>query len=140
MKSHNIYILVSLIAPLILLNGCGGGKYSDAKKVTNEYADAMDDFSTAINKSNSAGDVAKAMDSFTDKMAKIAPELKKIQEKYPELQGMTTPPKELEESKKRIEEVTQKYTSSMMKLAQYVNDPQVQKAQERMSQVMQKLQ
>ncbi len=140
MKKGNAFLILCLISSMIIINGCGGGKYSDAKKVTNEYADAMDDFVTAINKSNNASEVAKAMDSFTDKMAKIAPKLKEIEKKYPELQNMSTPPKELEESKKRMEEVSQKYTSSMMKLVQYVNDPQVQKAQERMSQVMQKLQ
>ena len=139
MNKRNILLIMYLTVSLNFISGCGGGKYSDAKKATNEYADIMEEFAAAIDKSNNASDAAKAMNNFTDRMVKLAPKMEKLQEKYPELQT-TDPPEELAESQKRLEEVSEKFGNSMMKMMSYMNDPEVLKAQERMSQLMQNLQ
>ena len=138
MKKVNIFLILCLISTITVINGCGG-KYSDAKKATEEYADIMEEYINAIDKSNNASDVAKAINNFTDKIAKLAPKMAKLQEKYPELQTSNTPPKELAESQKRIEALSQKFSNSMMKMIGYMNDPEVKKAQERMNEIMQKM-
>ena len=138
MNKRNKLLSLCLISSLIVINGCGG-KYSDAEKATNEYADIMEDFSTAINKSNSASDAAKAINNFADRMVKLAPKMEKLQKKYPELQTMDKLPKELEDAQKRLNEVSQKFTASMIKMMPYMNDPEVQKAQERMDMLMQNM-
>ena len=140
MNKGNKYLILLLISSMIAINGCGGGKYSDAAKATNEYADIMEDFSTSIEKSKNAGDAAKAINNFTDRMVKLAPKMEKLQEKYPELQTMDKLPDELVKAQNRLEEVSKKFSNSMMKMMPYMNDPEVQKAQERMNQLMQNLQ
>ena len=73
-------------------------------------------------------------------MEKLIPKMKKIQEKYPDLNNTDTLPKELVETQKKAEELSQKVAGSMMKMMNYMSDPKVQEAQQHMTNTMMNLQ
>jgi hypothetical protein len=140
MRAQVLTPIACLFLSMFLLSGCGGKKYSDVEKVTNDYINAMDEMATKLNSAANAGDVAKAISSYTDKMEKLLPKMKEMKDKYPELNSTNNYPEELKDLEEKAKTTGQKYASSMMKMMNYMNDPQVKKAQERMNQVMMKYQ
>ncbi|MBN1972667.1 MAG: hypothetical protein JW787_03455 [Sedimentisphaerales bacterium] len=140
MKTHGLIPVLCIFVSMFLLNGCGGKKYADAKKVTNDYINAMDEMATKLDKAANAGDVAEAINRYTDKMEKLLPKMKEIKDKYPELNNTNNYPEELKDLQEKATATSKKYASSMMKMMSYMNDPQVQKAQEHMTQMMMKYQ
>ncbi|MBN2591699.1 MAG: hypothetical protein JXA96_17670 [Sedimentisphaerales bacterium] len=136
MKIRTLINLSLILVSMALINGCGSKKYADVEKATNDYTKAMENMAASIEKATNASDVAKAINNYNDKMEILTPKMKKISEKYPELKDKNNIPEELKECQKRAEEAAQKFTSSMMKAMPYMNDPEVQKAQQRMGEVM----
>ena len=136
MKSYRSIRMLCLLSLLFLLNGCGGEKYADVKEANEDVVKAMESYMAELDKSENAKDVAKAMDHFADKMEALVPKMKKLAEKYPELEDASDLPEELKDSQEKLEALGQKFAGSMMKLMPYLNDPEVQKAQERMNAVM----
>jgi len=96
----------------------------------------MEQYVVSIEKAISAKDVVKAMDRFTEGMTKLQPTLKKLTEKYPELENSQSPPEELKGLQTKMEDVGQRMAGAMMKIGPYMTDPEVQKAQERMGSAM----
>jgi len=115
---------------------CGGGKYADAKKTVAKSNKALEAFLGKMDKIDNAKDVAAALTGFTSEMEKIMPEMKKLEEKYPELKGSQGVPEELGEEGKKMMELWGKFASVMMKIQQYGDDPEVQKAQEKLEDIM----
>lgn len=136
MKSYSLIRMLCLLTPLFLLNGCGGKKYADAAELNEDVIKVMDEYVAELDKSGNAQDVAKAMNGFADKMEALMPRMKKMAEKYPELDNMSEPPEELRDLQKKAEALGQKIAGSMMKIMPYMADPEVQKAQERMNTAM----
>jgi len=125
---------VCLLA-LTLAAGCGG-KYSDVKQVNEEYVEMVETYVADLEKADDKDDVVKAMNNFTDDLEEIWPRMRELAEKYPELENSDEPPEELKESMENAEKVGAKIASSFMKIMQYMDDPEVQAAQERMGRVM----
>ncbi len=136
MKSYGRIGMLCFVVSLFLLNGCGGEKYADAKECNEEVIKVMDDYVAELDKSKNAADVAKAINGFADKMEALVPKMKKLAEKYPELEDTDNLPEELKESQAKAQAVGQKIAASMMKIMPYMSDPEVQKAQERMNAAM----
>lgn len=140
MKASILSPVVCLLASLVLLDGCGGAKYDDAKKVNADFVTAVEAYIADIEKASNGKEAAKAIDGFTDQIERLVPRMRQIAEKYPELKDPRNPPEELKEVMKKSEEAGMKMGAAMMKLASYMDDPAVQKAQERMQTVMMKMQ
>ena len=140
MKATILTPVVCLLACLCLLSGCGGGKYDDVKKTNAEFVTATQAYIAGLDKASNGKEAAKVINSYADAMERLAPKMKKLAEKYPELKDPNNPPEELKEVMKKSEEVGTKMGSSMMKLMAYMDDPDVKKAQERMGAAMMKMQ
>ena len=82
--------------------------------------------------------MAKAMNSFADGLEILWPKMKELSEKYPELKDKNNPPEELKESQNKAEESGKKIVGTFMKVMPYMEDPEVQKAQQRLSAIMTK--
>ena len=139
MKTNKWMALASavlFIAGFIACGG-GGGKYADAKKVMEESLQTMQDFIGAVEKADSAPEVAAALNAFTKKMNELKPKVMELETKYPELKDETTAPEELKPLMKGMEEFGQRFMGVMMKIAQYESDPEVKKAMEGMDQIWQ---
>jgi len=129
--------LLCALAVFLLIAGCAG-KYDDAKKVNKEYMALVQGYIDDLDKSESAQDAAKAINRFADGMEALWPKMKALSEKYPELRDRNNVPEELKEMQAEAAEVGKKMGSSMMKLMPYMQDPEVQKAQKHLQEVMMK--
>ncbi|MBC2717353.1 MAG: hypothetical protein HF978_18770 [Desulfobacteraceae bacterium] len=129
-------VLVLLSFLMLVFIGCSG-KYSDAVEVNEEFLDVMIDYLEGLDKADSAGKVAASMNKFADRMAVLGPKMKKISEKYPELKDENSQPEEFKELRKKGDAMEKKFAGSFMKTMKYMNDPEVQKAQQRLSAAMQ---
>ena len=136
MKKNLWISAICLVLLMFVLNSCGGGKYSDVISLNHQFGKLMEQYANDIDKAGNAKDVAKAMNRFSDSAEKLVPKMKKISEKYPELKDKDSQPKELEESRKQGEAAGKKMGATFMKIMPYQEDPEVMKAQKRMSSVM----
>ncbi len=132
MKQKTVISLVCVLTTIPFLPGCGSGKYADVEQASNQWVSAMEGFTAALDKAAGAPDVAKAINQFADKMEKLAPTMQKLSDKYPELKNNQNPPEPLKKVQTRMEEAGKKMMGAMMKAAPYMNDPEVQKAQQRL--------
>ena len=131
-------VLVSILCVAVIslfLNGCAG-KYEDVKNVNTEFIKQTENYLDNLEKSDNPADVAKAMNNYADEMEKIWPEMQKIAEKYPELKDGENVPDELKDSQKQAEAMGKKMASAFRKIMPHMSDPEVQKAQQRLSSVM----
>lgn len=108
------------------------GKYADIKPVIEEMATTFEKFVTGMEKAENADAVAAAFDYHAKAMTALAPKMKEILKKYPELKDDKTHPEELKPLLTKMDELTKKLTGLMMgKFGQYANDPKVKEAMER---------
>ena len=126
-----------LLAIMVVLTACGGGKYSDLIEVSNQFADATEKYIGAMEKADDASAVAGATDAYAAKIEKIAPRMREMADKYPELKDRSKVPEELKESRQRDDALGEKMAAAMMKgMMTYRKDPQVRKAQQRLQNAM----
>ena len=137
MKNTAITMSLILFTFSLLIIGCGG-KYSDAIALNEEYINIVEDYIADLDKADDAKAAAKAINNFSDKLEKIWPKMQELSEKYPELKDQSAVPEEMKETQKKAEEVGAKMGAAMMKVMPYMQDPEVQKAQKRLGQIMMK--
>lgn len=109
MKSRRI--LVSALV-LILLAGCGGGKFAEEKTVLTTVTKAMESFNSAIGSSAVPEDIAKAVGSFTGALEKVLPKMQEMNAAHPEWE--TNPPKELKGTFDKFKAVTETFKGETM--------------------------
>ena len=136
MKISKWMIIFCMVVFIFGTIACGGGKYADAKKVIAKSNKTLEGFLGKMDKANDAEAVAAALTSFTNEMEKIVPEMKKLEEKYPEFKDNQGPPAELGEEGKKMMELWGKFGTVMMKIQQYADDPEVKKAQDKLQNLM----
>jgi len=127
--------LMCFLVSVVSMTGCSG-KYGDAKALNEEFASLTETYVNDMEKCDSAKDVAKAMNKYADEMEKLMPKMKKVAEKYPELKNAKEMPEDMKDSQKKAEEMAGKMGSAFMKVAPHMSDPEVKKAQQRLSSVM----
>ena len=137
MKKKVLFASVCLLVLSFLILGCKD-KYAEANKLNNEYTELVQTYINDLEKAASAADVAKAINRLADGQQDLWPRMKKLSEKYPELQNKSNLPAEIEESQKEAEEMGKKMMATMMKIMPYMGEPEVQKAQKRLQEVMAK--
>jgi hypothetical protein len=132
--------VVALIGIIVMMMGCTGSKYSDLVEVNTKFVSAMEDYIAATGKATSAKDMAKAINDYADKVEKLAPQIKEVRGKYPELNTGGEVPEELEELDKKSQELGKQVAASYMNMMKYMMDPGVQKAQQRLNKAMMSMQ
>jgi uncharacterized coiled-coil DUF342 family protein len=138
MKVWKGLLVLALAVTLAGFFACSkGGKYGEAKELLNKTVTAMEDFAKAMDKATEAKAVAAGINKFKDAMAAIKPRMQALDKKFPELKDETKVPEELKPFIKKMEEMSSKMISASMKAYQFIQDPEVQKAQEELNKVMQ---
>ena len=127
---------VALAAMAALVAGCGG-PYADAKRYQDQHLKAMEAYIADLEKAQDAKAVARAINTFADRMERLAPEARRLAEKHPELRKSGATPEELKEGEAQMKELAPKMAGAMMKVMPHMGDPEVRKAQERLMKVMQ---
>jgi hypothetical protein len=127
--------MFAAVAVLLLISACGG-KYDDAVAVNEKFVDAVEAYVSDMETADDADAVADALNDFAAKIEKVAPEMKKIAEKYPEMKDPAQIPEEIKESQAQAEAVSMKMAGQMMKTFSYMSDEDVKAAQERLQKAM----
>ncbi len=131
----NALCLIACAICVLGMINCGEGKYTDAKRVTIKYLEAMEKYALEVERSNTPDALAQAVDRFVDEMAALRPEMEAIEKKYPELTDMATPPSELEDLALRMDTLSQRMVAAQTKLMQYSTDPDVQRALQKLQNI-----
>ena len=84
MKKGLLLPRLCALVVLVLIAGCTGSKYADAKKVNEEYMALVQGYIDDMDKTENAQDAAKAINRFADGMQAIWPKMKALSEKYPD--------------------------------------------------------
>jgi len=120
------------IAALAFFISCGGaGKYGDVKEFINDVIETQSEFLGSIEKAGSADDIVSAVDTFGDKIIKLADKSIELKKKYPDSEKWDKePPVELKEDFDKLNAQSEKFQKAFMNaaIAKYMRDPKVQKA------------
>jgi hypothetical protein len=137
MKKRILTAVIGL-ALTVLAAGCGG-KYADVNETNRKFIKLMQAYVDDMTAAGSAADAAGAVNRLADGMEKLAPEMKAMRKKYPELQDPDKQPEELKATQKEMEAVSQKFGEAFMKIMAYMESKEVQNAQARLMSVMRSL-
>jgi len=118
--------------------GCKkSGQYADLKEYLNDFINFQEEYVSALEKANSAKDVAEAMTEMGNKMEKIAKKGESLKTRYPDLNKMRKePPAEIKDELEKLTKVTQRWLTVSMKNMKYMMDPEVLKASQEMARKM----
>lgn len=118
MNTKRIWVLA---LALILVAGCGGGKFAEEKTLLSTVTKAMDSFNAAIGSAGAPEDVTKALGSLTGALETVLPKMKEITSAHPEWEN--DPPEELKGEFEKFEAATNAFRADAMpKVMQYAKD------------------
>ncbi len=139
MKTKIVIPMMIISIIFLLLTRCGGGgsPYADVIELSTQYIELTKTYIADINESDSAAKVADATNKYADGLEVIWPQIMEMEKKYPELQDTNNQPEELQASLKESDSVSQEMIGTFQKTLPYIEDPEVIKAQERLSAIMQ---
>ena len=127
--------LVLAAAVFLLLFGLavyGGGVYSEVKLLLEKVVLSLEKLTAGLEEADDADDVAAALDSYTSDILPLAPKMKELIKKYPELKELkdeNTCPEELSPVMQKIGELGKRMVVGFVKVQQYTSDPKVKAAQ-----------
>lgn len=124
-----------MVGMAVMVAGCGG-KYSDIIALNERFIALMNDFSDAVIAVNDAEAAADVLNRLADDVEEIAPEMRKMSEKYPNLNDPENLPEPLQETREASQEAGQRYAQAFMKLMPYMADKDVKAAQARVAKAM----
>ena len=128
-------IAAALLFVLLSYGAFAQTKYEDIKELFNWYLEATIDVVNVLENSQDTKQIAQALEDYVDATLEFVPQMEQFEEKYPELSEMSDPPQELEEIMERFEKTMERAGTAFGGLAQYAEDPDVQKAMERFEEV-----
>lgn len=137
-KHMALALALALMATIAIIGGCrggGGGKYGDIKTHLSEVITVNESYVNALEKSNSAKDVALAISDLTGKMEKLTRQQADLEKTYPELKTIdrNNPPVELKEEYERLNALGERKITASIKIMKYMIDPEVMKASQELA-------
>ena len=104
--------------------------------MNSDFIDAMEKYAVELERASSAKAVAEATNRYADKIKALAPKIKKLRNKYPEIKDPDKLPAKLKDLDKKAENLQVKLSAGFMNMMKYMMDPDVQKAHKRLQEVM----
>lgn len=135
-----ILVLTVVIISFVLLNA-DTGKYTDVKELLTIQAKVFEEYIKGCESAKDAKDVAVVINKMTDGFKSMIPHIKALAKKYGNLEEVfdKNPPEELKPDIEKMEELSKKMVGASMKLGQYIQDPEVKKANEEFQKVMKEM-
>lgn len=135
MKSFRI-LPVALVAMLLI--SCGAAKYKEEKTAMIAATSAMEALTAAISAAGAPAELTSAINAFSDKIEKIAPTLKKINDEHSDWE--TDAPPELKETVEKLMNASKEMQGAMPKLmqmaTQHADDTELQGALQKFQSVL----
>jgi hypothetical protein len=110
-------------------------KYAEVRETVNTYIALLETFGTEIEAAQDAKAVAAAMNKLNDAMLNVAPKIKTMTVKFPELNDDATTPKELQPFMVKMTEIHPKMMAAMEKANQFSDDPGVKAAKAKFAEI-----
>ena len=131
-----LFSILTIISLFLILSACGGG--DTPKSVMNDYFNVMEDYLNGMEKADNADDIVGVIEKFSKKMKSLAPRMKAIMEKHPELKGMKGGklPEEYKDLNDRMQKIMPRMMGIFSKMMKYGNDPKVKEAQKKFQEAM----
>jgi|GEM_PF-599573 len=113
-----------------------GGKYTEVEPVLAEMLKVFEKFVTGLEKAENADAVAAALDYHAKTAITLAPKMKEIMKKYPELKDENSHPEELKPLLTKMDELIKRMVVMYGKIGQYTKYPKVKEAFNRWQEAM----
>jgi hypothetical protein len=114
----------------------GSDKYDEAANLLKHYLPALEKYLGTVEKTGDPGDMARAINQLADSLEDLAPKMKKLSEKYPELEAEQTVPARYAGLKTRTEALGQRFFQSFTRIMPFLEHPEVKKANGRLMGIM----
>jgi hypothetical protein len=124
--------LLVLLPPLACRRG---DRYIQTRVLVTRYADALDAFSTAVEKAKDSKAIVAAIDAWVETARGLAPQIKALGKSRPELVDPTSLPTDLRDLLTRLDAAHGRMLAAMAKAMQYADDPAVPAARARLESV-----
>ncbi len=111
---------------------CSNDGTSEAKSLMQQQVTVIETYVEGLEKAQSADDMVQTVDRYSADMKKLIPRLKAFHDKYPDYDKDGIP-KALEAELQRVEKASDRLPAAMMNSMQYMTDPKVQEAMQRMT-------
>lgn len=131
-------LLIAITLGVLLVSGCGS-KNGDANEILNKQAAVTEAFVNDLEGADSADEVVGAINHYKDGMKELLPMIIAFNKKYPEYKNNGVVPTGMEKQVARMEAISVKMQSAMMKTMRYMFNPKVQKAMESMARELEKI-
>ena len=123
--------------------GCGGEdvdhRYDPVKDLMTDQIKLFKNTTSALNKAESAEDIADALNQWADGMRALFPRFKENTEILSQLKEMD-PPIELQASNRELDMAGKAMNEASAKIQQFMDDPKVQSAQQNVAKMLEELQ
>jgi len=136
MKKYTLYAMSIGFLIVLIVAGCGRGKYNEAKEVMAAQLEAMKTYVSDIEKAENPKEIAESITAYSREIKKLIPEIKKMNEEYPELLSEEKRPEEMREIYLELKKFSEKIQGAMLKVMRHMNDPEVRKAIKEQGEVM----
>jgi hypothetical protein len=131
-----LLILAATLLSLFWIPACRrSDRYAQARELVTRYADALDAFSTAVEKAKDAKSVVAALNIWADEAQGLAPQIKALGKSRPELAGQSSLPADLQALLARLDAAHARMLAAMEKAMQYADNPAVPAARARLENV-----
>jgi hypothetical protein len=128
---------VVAVISFVMLYACGGGSSDDPKAVMDDFFTAMNDFYTAVDKAEDADAFIAALEKVGSDMKALAPRMKAVMEKYPELNMKDGKmPEAFKEYEEKFKQMMPKMMGLAAKMQKFAADPRVMEAVTKMQEAM----
>jgi len=135
------FLSVGAAAMLLLIAAVcqAGDKYEEARQLFDEYVPALETYLDVVEKAESAPVCARAINTLADEAEELAPKLRELNRKYPELQYEQSVPPRYAELEKKADALGERFGRSFIRVARFMKDPAVAKANDRLITAMARL-
>ena len=116
-----------------------GDKYEEARQLFEEYVPALETYLDTVEKAESAPVCARAINTLADEAEELVPKLRQLNRKYPELQYEQSVPPRYAALEKKADVLGERFGRSFIRIARFIQDPAVAKANDRLITVMARL-
>jgi len=113
-------LILVLLAALLIMTGCGGGKYAKEETVLNSLTKAMEAFTASINSADTPEAVTQALGLFTGTLEKYLPQMKTLAADHADWE--TNPPDDLKVTFDKFNSAKAGFESVMPKLTAMAQD------------------
>jgi hypothetical protein len=110
-------------------------RYEQTRSLVTRYADALDEFSGAVEKTKDSKAIVAAMDRWVDTAGSLAPQIKALGQTRPELSEPASLPADLQTLLARLDAAHARMLAAMAKAMQYADDPAVPAARARLESI-----